>query len=159
MDEKDEKRHDSPVFKRGAKRNSDLARFAFFLLLSFLFWYLNFLGKEAETSVVYQLSYEKVPETRTLIAQGPCIINLSLKGTGYSIIKLKVSGTTTPLSVDLSKVTYRSVSGIRDQNYYILTSGLVNTLSSQLRSGCEIISVKPDTLFFTLSRKETVKGR
>lgn len=159
MYEKDEKRQDSPLLKRGGILNRDLALFAFFLLISFVFWYLNFLGKETKASVVYPLVYAKVPANRTLIEQGPSSLYLSLKGTGYSVIKLKVNGTTAPLSVDLSKVTYKRVTGSRNLDYYILTSGLAITLSSQLRSDCEIVSVKPDTLFFTLNKKEAVRGQ
>ena len=37
-------------------------------------------------------------------------------------------------------------------NYYIVTSGLTKSLTVQMRSGCEITSIKPDTLFFTLDK-------
>ena len=159
MHEKDEKRTDSPEQKRGGAINRDLAGFAFFLFISFVFWYLNFLGKDTEASVWYPLIYAKVPANRTLVAESSSKLNLSLKGTGYSIIKLKIKGTTDPLSVDLSKVAYRRVTGSREMNYYVLTSGLSRALASQLRSDCEIVSVKPDTLFFALSRKETDPGQ
>jgi hypothetical protein len=157
--EKDEKRNDRPNLKRGRTINRDLAGFAFFLFISFVFWYLNFLGKDTEASVGYPLKYSKVPATRSLITQGASRLNLSLKGTGYSIIKLKVKGTTDPLAIDLSRVTYKRVPGSRDLEYYILTSGISRSLASQLRTDCEIISVKPDTLFFTLRRKEAGEGQ
>jgi hypothetical protein len=122
--------------------------------MSFVFWYLNFLGKDTEASVSYPVVYAKVPANRTLISQNTEHMNLSLKGTGYSIIKLKVKGTTDPLSIDLSKANFKRVTGSREMNYYILTSGLSRTIALQLRSGCEIVAVKPDTLFFTLGRRE-----
>jgi hypothetical protein len=37
-------------------------------------------------------------------------------------------------------------------SYYIVTSGLLKNLNVQIRSGCEITSVKPDTLFFSLDK-------
>ena len=37
-------------------------------------------------------------------------------------------------------------------NYYIVTSGLTKSLNVQMRSGCEITSIKPDTLFFKLDK-------
>jgi hypothetical protein len=157
--EKDETRPVTSKSKRGGTINRDLAGFAFFLFISFVFWYLNFLGKDTEASVSYPVIYAKVPANRTLISQNTEHMNLSLKGTGYSIIKLKVKGTTDPLSIDLSKANYKRVPGSREMNYFILTSALSRTLALQLRSGCEIVSVKPDTLFFTLGRREADSGQ
>jgi hypothetical protein len=157
--EKDETRIVSPDFKRGRTINRDLAGFAFFLFISFLFWYLNFLGKDTEAFVWYPIKYAKVPVNRTLITQSSSGLNLNIKGTGYSIIKLKVKGTTDPLLIDLSRLPYKRVTGSRDMNYYILTSGISRTLASQLGSDCEIISVRPDTLFFTLGKKEPGQGQ
>jgi hypothetical protein len=156
--EKDEKQPGSLKSKRGGTINRDLAGFAFFLFISFVFWYLNFLGKDMESSVSYPVIYAKVPANRTLISQKTEHMNLSLKGTGFSIIKLKVKGTTDPLSIDLSKANYKRVNGSREMNYYILTSGLSRILALQLSSDCEIISVKPDTLFFTMGRTDANTG-
>jgi hypothetical protein len=150
----DEKRTDRPDFKKGRTINRDLGGFAFFLFISFVFWYLNFLGKDTEASVGYPLRYSKIPANRTLITQGASRLNLSIKGTGYSVIKLRVKGTTDPLEIDLSRVSYKRVTGSREMNYYVLTSGVFRSFASQLRTDCEIISVKPDTLFFTLRKKE-----
>jgi hypothetical protein len=67
-------------------------------------------------------------------------------------LKLKVSGKKTPVVIDISKVNYKRAPGDKALNYYIVTSGLTKSLNVQMRSGCEIISIKPDTLFFTLDR-------
>jgi hypothetical protein len=156
--EKDETRPGSLKSKRGGTINRDLAGFAFFLFISFIFWYLNFLGKDTEASVSYPVKYARIPAQRTLISQNTDHMSLNLKGTGYSIIKLKVRGTTNPLSIDLSKANYKRVTGSREMNYFILTSGLSRTLALQLRSDCEVVSIKPDTLFFTLGRLESDSG-
>jgi hypothetical protein len=56
------------------------------------------------------------------------------------------------LIIDISKVNYRRAPGDKALNYYIVTSGLTKSLNVQIRSGCEITSIKPDTLFFTLDK-------
>jgi hypothetical protein len=62
-------------------------------------------------------------------------------------------GKKTPLIIDISKVNYRRTpGGDKSLNYYIITTGLSKSLNVQMRSGCEITSIKPDTLFFTLTR-------
>jgi hypothetical protein len=38
-------------------------------------------------------------------------------------------------------------------DYYIVTSGLAKSLNVQMRSGCEITYIKPDTLFFTFNKE------
>jgi hypothetical protein len=77
-----------------------------------------------------------------------------VKGPGYSILKLRFPGKKTPLTIDLSKVTYKKVPESKSPDYYILTSDLAKGFTVQLRSGCDITSVKPDTLFVSLERAE-----
>jgi hypothetical protein len=141
------------LLKKGVRViNRDIAVFAFFLFLSFIFWYLNSLGKENEAGIKYQVKYINIPKERVISEALPAEVNLFLKGPGYSILKLKILGKKTPLIIDISKVNYKRAPGDKALNYYIVTSGLTKSLNVQMRSGCEIISIKPDTLFFTLDR-------
>lgn len=132
--------------------NRDVVVFAFFLLLSFVFWYLNSLGKEIEAGIRYPVKYINLPGEREIVGETTVRLNLYLKGPGNSILKLKVSGKRTPVVIDISKVNYKRVPGSKDLNYYIVTTGLTKSLTVQLRSGCEITSIKPDTLFFTFEK-------
>jgi hypothetical protein len=139
--------------KKGVKViNRDIAVFAFFLFLSFIFWYLNSLGKENEAGIKYQVKYINIPKERIITSEQPTDLNLFLKGPGYSLLKLKISGKKALLIIDISKVNYRRAPGDKALNYYIVTSGLTKSLNVQIRSGCEITSIKPDTLFFTLDK-------
>jgi len=127
--------------------NRDVVVFAFFLLLSFFLWYLNSLGKEAEADIRRPVRFINIPRGRILNDNAPERVNLSLKGPGYSILKLKYPGKRTPVTIDLAKTTYKRVPESKTLDYYILTSGLTKTFTVQLRSGCDVTSVKPDTLF------------
>ena len=141
------------LLKKGVRViNRDIAVFAFFLFLSFIFWYLNSLGKENEAGIKYQVKYINIPKEMVISEALPAEVNLFLKGPGYSILKLKILGKKTPLIIDISKVNYKRAPGDKALNYYIVTSGLTKSLNVQMRSGCEITSIKPDTLFFTLDR-------
>ena len=132
--------------------NKDVVVFVFFLFLSFVFWYLNSLGKEIEADIKYPVKYTNLPKERVIIDESPVKLNIFLKGSGYSILKLKVPGKRAPVLIDISKVNYYRVPGSKGLNYYIVTSGLTKSLTVQLRSGCEITSIKPDTLFFTVEK-------
>jgi hypothetical protein len=148
----EEKRKDNLTKRKVKVINRDVAVFAFFLFLSFLFWYLNSLGKEIETDISYHVKYINVPKERGKIEDQPANLNLFIKGPGYSILKLKLSGNKAPVIIDFSKVNYKRTSGNKTLTYFILTSGLTKSLNVQMRSGCEITSIKPDTLFFTFEK-------
>ena len=139
--------------KKGVGRiNRDVAVFAFFLFLSFVFWYLNSLGKETEAGIKYPVKFTNLPKERIIAERPPMWLNIYLKGTGSSILKQKFSGDKSSVNIDISKVNYKRVPGSKDLDYYIVSSGLIKSLTVQLRSGCEITSIKPDTIFFTLEK-------
>lgn len=133
--------------------NSDVVVFTFFLFLSFGLWYINSLGKDTEADIKYTAKYINVPKEKIIFEETPERLNLSLKGPGYSVLKLKVSGKKPPVLIDLSKVSYKRVPESKPSYYFIVTSGLIKSLTVQIRSGCEIIAIKPDTLFFTMNKE------
>ena len=136
--------------RRGVRGiNRDVAVFAFFLLLSFIFWYLNSLGKENEAGIKYHIKFTNLPKERIINEEQPDELNIFLKGPGYTILKLKLSGKKAPLIIDISKVNYKRTPGGKA---FIVTSGLAKSLNVQMRSGCEITSIKPDTLFFSFNK-------
>jgi hypothetical protein len=145
-------RSDNLVKKRTRVIKRDLAVFAFFLFLSFIFWYLNSLSKEVEAGINYEVKYTNLPKERAIVQDHSSQLKLFLKGPGYSILKLKISGGKAPVVIDISKVNYKRAQGDKGLNYYIITSGLAKSLNVQVRSGCEITSIKPDTLFFSLNK-------
>ena len=135
-------------------KNKDIFIFAFFLILSFFFWYLNSLRKETEATIKYPLQYTNIPSGRDVTESDPSKLTLYLKGMGSSVIRQKLSSRKNPLSVDISKVSYRRVRTAKDSRYYIISTSLMRSFNAQLRSEFEIIAVKPDTLFFTLEKSE-----
>jgi hypothetical protein len=143
--------------KGGIRINRDTAIFSFFLLLSFVLWYLNSLEKDIEYGIKYPIKYVNLPEQRVLAEDLPSRLELYLKGPGYSILKLRLAGNNSPLILDISTINYRRVPGSRTLSYFVVTSGLIPELRNQLRAGCQITSVKPDTLFFSFDKIITKK--
>jgi YbbR domain-containing protein len=137
--------------------NRDLLIFIFFLIISFLFWYLNSLSKEIEGDVRYPVRYINSPKERVLIGELPSKLDMALKGPGYSILKLKLSGNQAPVIIDLAKINYIRIPNTNSLNSYIISNGLIPTFEQQLRADFEIISIKPDTLFFIFDRVITKK--
>ncbi|HEX2970169.1 MAG TPA: hypothetical protein VHO46_13815 [Bacteroidales bacterium] len=140
----------------GKKRNTnrDVFVFAFFVLISFIFWYLNSLDKEVEATIRLPVRYTNIPRGRIVSAEDPERLNLYVKGTGSAVLRRKMSGRKNPVTIDISKVNYKRVPGSKEPDYYIITSSLSRSFRVQLRSEFEITSVKPDTLFFRLQRAD-----
>jgi hypothetical protein len=105
-----------------------------------------------EADIRFPVKFTNLPKEKVIAEESPGSFYLYLKGTGYSILKLKLSDNKVPVLIDISKVNYKRVPGSSSLNYYIVTSGLAKSLAIQMRSGCEITSIKPDTLFFELEK-------
>lgn len=132
----------------------DVVIFAFFLLLSFFFWYLNSLRKDVEVEMKYPVKYLNPPKDKVVSNDPPQKLLFYLKGPGYSIIKLKLSGSRAPVNIDFSKVVYKRVPDSQPPEYYIVSGNLINSFSKQLRADFQILSVKPDTLYITFDKKK-----
>lgn len=134
---------------RGFTRK-DIAVFAFFLFLSFVFWYLNSLGKDLNTDIKYPVRYTNIPKEWKFGEENPRRVNLFLSGPGYSILQMKVTGNNSPLLIDFSKVSYRPAGNDSQGVYFIVTSTLVPEFNSKLKTACRVESIKPDTLFLSV---------
>jgi len=147
MVKKDETLSGNPSGKGLTRINRNILIFLFFLLLSFIFWYLNSLSKEIDTTLRYPVAYNNIPGGSSPESNLPHRLDLILKGHGYSILRLKLTGNRHPVVIDFSEVNYK-----HDQSgdYYIITAPLITSFNVQLISECKITSVKPDTIFFSL---------
>jgi len=136
--------------------NRELPVFAFFLLLSFVFWYLNELSKELQGSINYPVRYINPPKDRIVTGHLPDKLEMDLRGPGYSILKVKLSGSRAPVVIDFSKVAPRRIPG-QLPRYYLVTSGLMSNFSKQLHADFDILAIHPDTLFFGYDKVITRK--
>lgn len=127
--------------------NRELPVFAFFLLLSFVFWYLNELSKELQGTINYPVRYINPPKDRIVTGDLPDKLEMDLRGPGYSILKVKLSGSRAPVVIDFSKVTPRRIPGTVPR-YHLVTSGLIGSFSKQLHADFDILAIHPDTLYF-----------
>ena len=131
----------------------DLVIFAFFLVLSFFFWYLNSLRKDFEVELKYPAKYINNKGGRINAGELPPMVILNLKGPGYSIVKQKLTLSRSPLIVDFSRVALKRVPDTQPAEYCLITSSLIPGFSKQLSSEFQILSVKPDTIFVTFGNR------
>ncbi len=134
--------------------NKDIPVFAFFLFISFALWYLNELSKELEATINYPVRYVNPSKDRIIIGKMPHKLALELRGPGFSILKLKLSGSKAPVVIDFSKLSSKRLPG-KTPNYFVSTSNLIEDFSKQLHADYDILSIKPDTLTFGYDRVVT----
>jgi len=150
MVKKEETRSGNPSGKGLSRVNRNILIFIFFLLLSFLLWYLNSLSKEIDTALKYPVVYNNLPVGGTANSNLPSKLSIMFRGQGYSILRLKVSANRHPVVIDFSEASYYHDQPGGSGNSYIVTAPLITRFNNQLTSVCKITSIKPDTIFFTL---------
>lgn len=126
----------------------EVAVFSFFLLLSFVFWFLNALSKDISGKTDYPVRYINFPKERVLVNELPDHLKLTINGAGYSILKKKLGGGKTPLLIDIEKVSHEVTRDDDIYRFYLLTYRLRESFSRQIRADFEISYVHPDTIFF-----------
>ncbi|MDR2888209.1 MAG: hypothetical protein LBV26_09500 [Bacteroidales bacterium] len=136
---------------RKKARSRDVAAFVFFLFFSFGMWYIDYLGKELESELKTPLVFVNSP-TGKIVAPEYEYLNVLLKGTGYTILKHKYRIKDDSVSIDLSEIAYRKLRA--SSGYYLLTSALVKPYELQLKSGCRVVAMNPDTLYFVFKETE-----
>ncbi|MBE0676376.1 MAG: YbbR-like domain-containing protein [Bacteroidales bacterium] len=151
--------------EKGSARNSltgrstserDVLVFGFFLALSFIFWYLNGLSQEIENQVKYPVRYVNPPRNSVLTGNLPARLEMDLRGPGYSLLKLRLSGSRAPVVVDMERLDLKTLPAKDGNNLkYVLSSSLTESFHKQLRADFDILKISPDTLFFSFDRLET----
>ena len=132
--------------------NRNVAVFSFFLLLSFIFWYINALGKNITGSVNFPVRYINFPENLALVNELPDRLSLELEGTGYSILRARISGNKTPLIIDVDNAGLSVKNNENELEFFIYSYKLRESFLRQLRSNFRITSLSPDTINFVFDK-------
>jgi len=132
--------------------NRNVAVFSFFLLLSFIFWYINALSKDITGSVSFPVRYTNFPENLALVSELPDKLTLQMEGTGYSLLRARISGNNTPLIIDVDNSGLSVRDSESELEFFIHSYKLRESFMRQLRNNFEITSVKPDSINFVFDK-------
>ncbi len=135
----------------------EVAVFSFFLILAFIFWFLNALSKDIDGKINYPVRYINFPEGWTLVNELPDQLEISVQGPGYSVVQTKLGGRRGSKIIDLELVSRKVQEDSDKLKFYVLTYNLRDLLSSQIRSDFKVASINPDTIFFELDRISSKK--
>ncbi len=122
--------------------------FSFFLILSIVFWFMKALGKQYTEEINYPVRYKNFPSQKVQIGNLPEKLNLKVTAQGYTLLRFKLSSRYLPISFNLNAFTIYRLPGHDSSEFFLQTIYTKDYITKQLSSDFEIISIKPDTLYF-----------
>ncbi len=127
--------------------------FLVFVLLSSILWLFRVLEESYVSTINYPVRYLDFPANKILTGDTPYKLKLTVRGTGYSLLSNKLRYKT-PLNFSINNFSLYSQSK-DSMSVYILTRYAQEALSQELsrkRTNLEIVSISPDTIFFSFTR-------
>lgn len=134
--------------KKNLKADRRLIVFLFFVVLATLFWFLNQLEEEYVTEISLPVRYTNFPSDKILANELQNHFELRVRGYGYKLLEYKISNKFLPYTIDVNSLTLRMHAQSSYAKFFSLTSLLSQDIEDQISSELEIVSIRPDTLFF-----------
>lgn len=131
-----------------SSRSKDFFIFAFFVLVSYLFWLLLTLDDDMQRELSVRLEITGVPENVTFISDVPQAVQVNLRDKGSMLINYKL-GPSPQLKIPYKDFTYDE---FKDR-VFISEHSLQNKLRALFGSTAQIVSAKPDSLSFIVTTK------
>lgn len=133
------------VYKNNDKR---VAAYLVCVLIATGFWFLNALSKTYTVDVIAPVRYINLPDNKTLANKQPENFDLTVRAHGFTILRQKLSFLFMPLEFDVNTLTNNRMTLDRKSWYEFPTKQFLNQLSYMMSNDMEILSMRPDTLFF-----------
>lgn len=134
--------------KKNLKADRRLIVFLFFVVLSTIFWFLNQMEEEYVTEISLPVRYTNFPSDKILVNDLPNHFNLRVRAHGYKLLEYKISNKFLPFSINVNSLTLRMHSQSSYAKLFSLTRLLNKEIEDQISSELEVVSIRPDTLFF-----------
>ena len=128
--------------------------FGFFLIISIGFWFINILNKKYIQEVSYPVIYKNFPSQKVQVGNPPENLELKVMASGYTLLWFQLSSKYIPISFSVNLFTMHHLSGHDSSDFFITTNYAKDYISNQLIPNFEIITIRPDTLFFQVCKYE-----
>ena len=135
-----------PFIKLNKVERKRLVVIAVCLLAAIGTWLFIALENKYPYTVKTQLIYKDEPQKRAFKPLQPDVVDLEVEGTGWQLLFSKLHLQPSAITVSLAKLNTHS---------YIVFSEQLNSINRQLETSQQVISIKPDTLYFDFSKRTT----
>lgn len=112
------------------------------------FWFLNALNKTYTVKMVVPVSYTNLPNNKTLDNQLPDKFDLTIKAHGFNILRHQVSFLFMPFEFNVKEMTNDRMVDTKKSSFAFPARQFLTDLSNQLSNEMDIVSMRPDTLYF-----------
>ena len=119
--------------------------------LSFFLWFLNSLEKHYTDRISVPVNYINLPKNKKSSGKLPQKLDMTVSATGYTILQHKLQLLVAPLLLDVDELTDHNLENKYISKYTIATNNHKEEISRQITNDMEIISIRPDTIFFNMS--------
>lgn len=133
------------------KKQTNISKvFIVFLVASTFIWLLINLSKEYETTLRYEVVYEKLAQNKVLQENPLKEIDLLVKANGFKLLAANFSSR--KLSLLANKLRKK-----KGNNYYFLTKNQQINIQKQLKSGIKLQRILKDTVYLRLGSLKSKK--
>lgn len=126
--------------KATSGRGRSIFTFLIFLLISTIFWFMMTLNETIQRDYRLQVEIGEIPAGTTFITRAPQYIDVSVKDKGRALIKYDWGN---PPKV---RIRYSNFIKKGDNRIVINQEMLSNNIRNSFGSGCEILSIRPDSI-------------
>ncbi len=141
-------------FKNEIKAIRNGKAFVFFVCLalaSFL-WFLNALEKHYTDHITVPVKYVNVPKNKDLTGILPDKLDLNVDALGYTLLRYKLRLAFSPLILDVNELSNNYLENRFLSKYSVSTIAHKEEFAKQISNEISIISVRPDSITFRVSR-------
>jgi hypothetical protein len=135
------------------KYQQRLLLFLFFIVLSFIFWFIRALNEVYQSDITYPIKYTKFPADKILTGELPNQLKLRVEASGMNILARKLHLNVKALKFNVESFSFQK-SG--NNSFYILTKQVREFIMEDMEN-IRILNISPDTLFFNFTSVETRK--
>ncbi len=118
-----------------------------FVCFSTVFWFLNKLGNEFNSTINYPVRYANLPSNKVLVSELPPKLKLQVTAPGYSLLKYKLSPVPFPVVINLNDYA-KQISKESVERFTIHTRQIKSDINQQLGKDIVVLDVLPDTITF-----------
>ncbi len=149
MSEKPDRKRKRDLFWKIERRlfSKDALIFLFFLLLAGIFWFVQSLDKQRESSIRIPVDYMGIPEDIEIENKLPKQIVIKVRDEGMAL--LQYSRNTVPLALDMDRAYFGK------GEFVITADQLKNRLSRYVLPTTAVISIDPDTILVKYHKLST----
>ncbi len=131
------------------KNDKRVAAYLVCVAIATVFWFLNALSKTYTVKIVAPVEYVNLPNNKTLANNLPEKFEMTVRAHGFTILRRKLIILLEPISFNVNEMTNNRMLENKKTSFAFPTRQFLTELSYQLSNDMEILSMTPDTLFFS----------